>query len=101
MRRAQPDDRIGNAEHGEDALTPGAQLPDFRLRRELCNKSDRRDAELLLLHRRNSARYGLGSMTSLLMQHGKEQCGCEHNPNQPFRGLRLRVLIPAAALALR
>ena len=100
MRRAQPDDRNGNAEHGEDALTPGAQLPDFRLKRELCNKSDRRIAELLPLHRRNSARYGLGSMTTLLMQHGKEHCGSEHNANQPYRSPRLRLLIHAA-LALR
>ena len=47
MRRAQPDDRNGNAAHGEDALAPGTQLPDFCLKRDLCNKSDRRDAELL------------------------------------------------------
>ena len=39
MRRAQPDDRTGNAAHGEDALTLVAGVPDLRLERELSNKA--------------------------------------------------------------
>ncbi len=39
MRRAQPDDRAGNATHAQSALTPVAGVRDLRLERELCNKA--------------------------------------------------------------
>ena len=42
MRHAQQNDQARNAAHGEDGLTPGVPLLDFRLKRELCNKAGRR-----------------------------------------------------------
>jgi hypothetical protein len=39
MRRAQSDDRTGNAAHGEGALMPAAQVLDCCFKRELCNKA--------------------------------------------------------------